>query len=205
MQDGLCISGANHLSGLNGNPCSGYERIWSRFQWFDRAGRPSLVREARKKKWNGMSPRQILQLVVSFIQESQNGSMQFSFPLEPRIGLAAKNRFWSGPVDYLAVVIKTVLGSHFGGFSVNSPPILGPICWIGMFTGGYDLGFDPWPFKAFSARRSMVSLWLCPPWAQPPWRHGSGCTPRKLSAKMSKVAAQQAFRNALNAYGAQAW
>ena len=33
---------------------------------------------------------------------------------------------------------------------MNSPPIFGFQSfsgWIGMFTGGYDLGFDPWPNK----------------------------------------------------------
>ena len=38
--------------------------------------------------------------------------------------------------SHLAVVVKTVLGSHFGGL-VSSPPILEPILvGIGMFTGG---------------------------------------------------------------------
>ena len=50
--------------------------------------------------------------------------------------------------NHLAVVVKTVLGSHFGGL-VNSPPSLESILLVGlnrMFTGGYDLDFDPWPF-----------------------------------------------------------
>ena len=35
------------------------------------------------------------------------------------------------------------MGTHFG---VGAPPILEPILvGIGMCTGGYDLGFDPWP------------------------------------------------------------
>ena len=35
-------------------------------------------------------------------------------------------------------------------FGVGAPPILEPIFVVGlnrMFTGGYDLGFDPWPFR----------------------------------------------------------
>ena len=45
----------------------------------------------------------------------------------------------------MAVVVKTVLGSHFG-WLVSSPLILEPILLgIGMFTG-YDLDFDPWPY-----------------------------------------------------------
>ena len=43
----------------------------------------------------------------------------------------------AGPGTELAVVVDTVLGSHFG-WLVNSPPTLGVYFsgWIGMFTGG---------------------------------------------------------------------
>ena len=46
------------------------------------------------------------------------------------------------------MVVKTVLGSHFGGFSVNSPPILEPILVVGLgrsLGANRSLDFDPWP------------------------------------------------------------
>ena len=44
-----------------------------------------------------------------------------------------------------AVVVKTVLGSHFGWW-VNSPPIWVYFSWDWDVHWGYDLDFDPWPF-----------------------------------------------------------
>ena len=55
----------------------------------------------------------------------------------------------------MAVVVKAVLGSHFG-WEVNSPPILEPILVVGlnrMFTGGNRV-LDPWP----SVLKSEVTL-----------------------------------------------
>ena len=44
----------------------------------------------------------------------------------------------------MAVVVKTVLESHF--FSPGEPPILEPVLvGIGMFTVGVR-DFDPWPY-----------------------------------------------------------
>ena len=47
----------------------------------------------------------------------------------------------------MAVVVKTVLGSHFG-WQVNSSPILEPILVVGLVDvlWGYDLDFDPWSY-----------------------------------------------------------
>ena len=44
------------------------------------------------------------------------------------------------------MAVKTVLGSHFGGFSAHSLPILGPILVLGLVdVHWYDLEFEPWP------------------------------------------------------------
>ena len=52
----------------------------------------------------------------------------------------------------MAVVVKTVLGFHFGGL-VNSPPVIEAILVVGLVDvhwGATDLAFDPWPFLASS-------------------------------------------------------
>ena len=60
----------------------------------------------------------------------------------------------SRPWGEMVVVVKTVLGSHFGVL-VNSPPILEPILvGIGMFIG--ISGFDPWPNQLANGPQ----LWL---------------------------------------------
>ena len=53
------------------------------------------------------------------------------------------------------------MGSHFG---VGAPPILEPILvGIGMFTGGPNLDFDPWPTpNATETGTSEASLTWAP-------------------------------------------
>ena len=43
---------------------------------------------------------------------------------------------------------------------MNSPPIVEPTLVIGMFTGGYDLDFDPWPCTPLREFALAFSLWM---------------------------------------------
>ena len=68
--------------------------------------------------------------------------------------LSAIPGFRSHPPQKIGFYIcgsKPFWGSHFGWY-VASPPILEPILVVGLgcSLGGYDVDFDPWPYRAVS-------------------------------------------------------
>ena len=49
-------------------------------------------------------------------------------------------------------------------FWCGAPPVSEPILvGIGMFTGGYDLDFDPWPFRGSGSTTSKTVRMMCGP------------------------------------------